>query len=283
MGEVRDGASVRREEPVAPEVILDTLPLSDLTFPEVVRLIGAWAKDGSGGYVTTPNVDYVVRARRDPEFREALLGARLRVPDGMGVVYGSYLTGRPLRGSITGRLLPQGIVEATPVGGASIALVGGRPGAARKAARRLSAAGGQIVAAIEPSMAFQYGSEEDDAIVDALRGSRAQILFVGLGAPKQELWMAKHTGDLPSTVMVGIGQGIDVLGGAVASAPSWMTRIGIEWAYRLVREPRRLARRYLWEDPRFFWWMLRSRSAATRNHPTDATDAGRDSGVPGAS
>ena len=72
--------------------------------------------------------------------------------------------------------------------------------------------------------------------------------------------MAAHAADLPESVLVGIGQGIDVLGGVVAAAPRWMTRLGVEWAFRLVRDPRRLARRYLWDDPRFFWWMLRSRS-----------------------
>jgi exopolysaccharide biosynthesis WecB/TagA/CpsF family protein len=71
--------------------------------------------------------------------------------------------------------------------------------------------------------------------------------------------MARHAADLPGTVMVGIGVGIDVLGGMQPTPPEWMTRIGVEWAYRLVHEPGRLARRYLWDDPRFFWWMARAR------------------------
>lgn len=71
--------------------------------------------------------------------------------------------------------------------------------------------------------------------------------------------MARHAADLPRTVMVGIGQAIDVLGGLQPTAPAWMTRVGLEWAYRLLHDPRRLARRYLWDDPRFFWWMFRAR------------------------
>jgi N-acetylglucosaminyldiphosphoundecaprenol N-acetyl-beta-D-mannosaminyltransferase len=84
-------------------------------------------------------------------------------------------------------------------------------------------------------------------------------VFVGLGAPKQELWMARHSADLPRSVLVGVGAAIDVLGGRRLAAPKWMTQIGLEWLFRLANEPRRLARRYLWDDPRFFAWMLAAR------------------------
>lgn len=240
------------------EVRIDSLGVHDVTFAETVASILAWATDGSGGYVCTPNVDHVVRARHDPEFRDATLGARLRVPDGMGIVYGSRVAGRPLRGTVTGRLLPEAVAgsgDARP----PMALFGGRPGAAGRAADRLRALGGSVTAALEPSMDFTVESAEDDAMLAALRDSRARVVFVGLGSPKQELWMARHAADLPGTVLVGIGQAVDVIGGVASAAPAWMTRIGVEWAYRLVHDPRRLARRYLWDDPRFFWWMLRSR------------------------
>ncbi len=243
------------------EVALDTLTLHDIGFEETVERIVAWAEDGSGGLVTTPNVDHVVRARRDPAYRELVMGARLRVPDGMGIVYGSRLAGRPLRATVTGRLLPQAVARRAGREGPAIALMGGHLAAGERAAQRLRDAGGRVAVTTSPPMGFAIGSAEDLESVSAISGSGARIVFVGLGSPKQELWMAAHAADMPRTVMVGIGQGIDVLGGRVPAAPAWMTRIGVEWAFRLTQDPRRLARRYLWDDPRFFWWMLRARSA----------------------
>jgi N-acetylglucosaminyldiphosphoundecaprenol N-acetyl-beta-D-mannosaminyltransferase len=108
-------------------------------------------------------------------------------------------------------------------------------------------------------MGFRIGDAQDMAAVTVLQRADPAILFVGLGSPKQDRWMERHAADLPGTVMIGIGAGIDVLGGAQPAAPAWMTGIGLEWVYRLIHDPRRLARRYLREDPRFFWWMLRSR------------------------
>jgi N-acetylglucosaminyldiphosphoundecaprenol N-acetyl-beta-D-mannosaminyltransferase len=248
-------------------VTIDTLHVDDVGFDETVARIVAWARDGSGGYVTTPNVDHVVRARRDPEYRRIVMDARLRAPDGMGIVYGSRLAGRPLRETVTGRLLPEAVARSAGRDGPAIGLLGGQPGAASRAAARLEAAGGRVVEALEPSMAFQPGTEEDHRAVEALRRSRARVVFIGLGSPKQERWMAAHAADLPQTVLIGIGQGIDVLGGVVSAAPRWMTRLGLEWAFRLVNDPRRLARRYLWDDPRFFWWMLRSRGSGPAKGP----------------
>lgn len=246
-------------DPGVTGLLVDTIRVDDLTFAEAVTAIVAAGLDGSGGYMATPNVDHIVRARRDPQFRQVVMGARLRVPDGMGIIYGSRIAGRPLRGTVTGRLLPEAVARAGEADRLPLALLGGRPGAARAAAERLRLAGGHVVAALEPSMGFVPGSEEDDALVATLKQSRARVVFVGLGSPKQETWMARHVADLPSSLLVAIGQGIDVLGGVVPGAPAWMTRLGIEWTYRLVHEPRRLARRYLRDDPRFFLWMLRSR------------------------
>jgi N-acetylglucosaminyldiphosphoundecaprenol N-acetyl-beta-D-mannosaminyltransferase len=241
------------------EVQIDTLTVRNMVFAEAVEQIVAWARTGSGGYVATPNVDHVVRARRNPEFRALVLGARLRVPDGRGIIYGSRLRGTPLRGAVTGRLLPEAIVRATPGERLPIALLGGQREAPAKAAARLSELGGNVVAAIGPPMGFEIGSDEDQATVAALERVDPRILFVGLGAPKQEIWMARHQALLPRTVMVGVGQAIDVLGGVAPAAPAWMTRVGLEWAFRLLHHPRRVGRRYLIDDPPFFWWMLRAR------------------------
>ena len=231
----------------------------DVDFGEAVELIVGWARDGSGGFVSTPNVDHLVRAKRDPRFRELIMKARLRVPDGMGLIYGSRLAGRPLRGPVTGRLLPEAIVRATAPDTPPMALIGGRDDAPAKATQRLRDMGANMVAAVSPSMGFGIGGAEDAAATRMLVEAGPRILIVGFGAPKQETWMAHHAADLPNTVMLGIGQTIDILGGRVAAAPSWMTRVGLEWAFRMLRDPRRIGRRVFVDDPPFFWWMLQAR------------------------
>ena len=242
----------------AHQVEVAGIPLHDIGFDRTVQAIVEWARTGSSGYVCTPNVDYLVRAQRDPVFRTALLEARLRVPDGMGVIYGSWLSGRPLGATVTGRLLPEAVVIALEPDALPVAVFGGRRGVAARAARTLEQRGAVVVDAFGPPMGFVVGSAEDEAATARLRASGARVVFVGLGAPRQEVWMRRAQHELPS-VLVGVGAGVDVLAGAVGAAPPWMTRVGLEWLYRLAHEPRRLGRRYLIDDPRFFWWMLRAR------------------------
>ncbi|MGA2512684.1 MAG: WecB/TagA/CpsF family glycosyltransferase [Candidatus Limnocylindrales bacterium] len=248
----------------APESIdIAGIPVHNVTFEEAVKLIAGWVADGSGGAVCTPNVDHIVKAHRRPDFRAAVLGMRLRVPDGMGIVYGSRIAGTPLKGTVTGRLLPEALAET--LGSATgLALFGGRPGVAQEAARVLQGRGARVDAALAPGMGFVVGSDEDAELTRRLRDSGAGVIFVCLGAPLQELWMARHAAELPA-VLVGVGAAVDVLAGRSPSAPAWMTRLGIEWAFRLAHEPRRLARRYLRDDPRFFWWMLRQRARRGRS------------------
>jgi N-acetylglucosaminyldiphosphoundecaprenol N-acetyl-beta-D-mannosaminyltransferase len=236
----------------------------DVTFDEVVDLVVRWAREGSGGYVSTPNVDHLVRARRDPAFRRLVMGARLRIPDGMGLIYGARLGGTPFRGSVPGRLLPEAIVKLTAPDTPPIALIGGRDDATDKAADALRALGANIVAAVSPPMGFEIGGELDQEAAAAIRAAEPRIVLVGFGAPKQETWMARHQAEMPQAVMLGIGQTIDILGGRVSAAPHWMTRIGVEWAFRLMHDPRRIGRRVFVDDPPFFWWMLRERLARRR-------------------
>lgn len=244
-----------REVPI-PEA---RVTIHDVNLAETVALVTKWAREGSGGYVSTPNVDHLVRAKRDPEFRRLIMGARLRIPDGMGLIYGSRLRGKPFRGAVTGRLLPEAIVKETKDDPIRIAMIGGRDDAPQKATEKLNGLGANVVAAVSPRMGFAIGSDEDHAAVAVLKEAHPRILLVGFGAPKQEQWMARHQADFPQAVMLGIGQAIDILGERVPAAPSWMTKVGLEWAFRMLRDPRRIGRRVFVDDPPFFWWMLKAR------------------------
>ena len=239
--------------------------IHDATFDEALELIVAWAREGSGGYVCTPNVDHLVRAQRDPEFRSLMRGARLRVPDGMGLIYGARLAGTPFRGRVTGRLVPEALVRKYGAETPPIAIVGGRDDAPQKAAARLAGLGAKIVAAVSPPMGFEIGGSIDTAVVAQVVAARPRIVIVGMGAPKQEQWMARHQAELPEAVMLGLGQTIDILGDRVPAAPHWMTRIGLEWAFRMLRDPRRIGRRVFIDDPPFFTWMLRERLRRRRS------------------
>jgi N-acetylglucosaminyldiphosphoundecaprenol N-acetyl-beta-D-mannosaminyltransferase len=242
---------------------IGTVIVHDVTPTETDHRITSWLEDeASGGrYVCTPNVDYVVRAQRDIAFRNAINDADLRVPDGKWIVYASRIAGRPIRATVTGRLLIPRLAAVCRERGLPMGLMGAGPGVAAAAAARLITANDGLVIdhAISPPMGFTVGSDADQAITAQIVERPPAVLCVALGAPTQELWMQAHRSDLPTTVLVGVGAGVDIVAGRFREAPAWMTRVGLEWLFRLVQEPRRLARRYLVEDPWILWWAVRTR------------------------
>jgi len=253
------------EPPPAPSVP-EASPMADLTlhpisFAATVDWIAGRANAGTGGTVCTPNADYVVRAHADENFRRAIQSADLRVPDGMAVIYAARIAGGPIRKTVTGRLLVPAVAARAAAEGWPIALFGAGPGIAERAAKRLVARfpALKVVAAISPPMGFVVGSPVDLEQIELLDQSGPRVIFVALGAPKQELWMEMHRDRLPTAVIVGVGAALDIISGRFREAPMWMTRLGLEWIFRLVQEPRRLARRYLLDDPWIFWWAIRAR------------------------
>lgn len=258
---VSDGSNPARPEAsdsAISSVDIAGVPIHNVTFDEVVKLICGWVADGTGGTVCTPNVDHIVKAHRQPDFLAALMKMRLRVPDGMGIVYGSRIAGTPLRGTVTGRLLPEALAVALGPS-TEFAFFGGRPGVAEAAGRAFEKRGVHVSAALAPRMGFVVGSDEDLELTRQLSDSKPGVIFVCLGAPRQELWMARHASEFKG-VLIGVGAAVDIIAGKSPPAPLWMTRLGVEWAFRLLHEPRRLTPRYIVDDPRFFWWMLRARA-----------------------
>jgi N-acetylglucosaminyldiphosphoundecaprenol N-acetyl-beta-D-mannosaminyltransferase len=245
-------------------VNIGLLSLNDITFEATVDRIMTCARGRLGGYVVTPNVDYVVRANRDPAFRDAINGGILRVPDGMWIVYASRLAGTPLMGTVTGRLLMPAAAERAAGEHLPIALYGAGPGVAEavrdRLVRRFPSL--QVVAAVTPPPNLVVGSAEDLACIDRLLERPFALLFVALGAPKQELWMQAHVSRFGGATAVGVGAAFDIESGRFRAAPAWMTRWGLEWLVRLAQEPRRLARRYLIDDPWILWWAVRRRIAS---------------------
>lgn len=254
--------STSSQAPLGERVVaIGDLTIHDVSFGETVAHIVAGARGRTGGYVCTPNVDYVVRSRRDASFRSAIQGADLRVPDGMWIIYASRIAGRPLGRTVTGRLLLPAVAAQAAKCGLGLALFGAATGVAAEVASRLvrDNPGLRVVKVISPPTPLVIGSGADEASVEELAAARPDIVFVALGAPKQELWMQRHAAQLGGATLVGVGAAFDIVAGRFREAPEWMTRFGLEWLIRLAQEPRRLAKRYLIDDPWILWWAAQTR------------------------
>jgi N-acetylglucosaminyldiphosphoundecaprenol N-acetyl-beta-D-mannosaminyltransferase len=215
----------------------------------IVRLV----REGRGGTVFTPNVDHVVQAEHDVAFREAYGRSALSLVDGMPVMWAARWLGTPLPEKLSGSDMFEPLVERAAAENLKIALVGGAPGVAERAAENLKQRlpNLEIVETMSPRIALT-ATDEERACVERLSKAKADLVFVCFGAPKQELFSDRNRQLLAPAVLIGFGAVVDFAAGTVPRAPAWMSRSGLEWAYRLGREPRRLAARYLLRDPEFF-------------------------------
>ena len=217
------------------------------------------AEGTSGAYVCLVNVHSTVEAGRSPELRAAVDDAFLSVPDGMPLVWILRRRGYAKAEKITGIEYIPSVAASGLARGTRHFFYGGAPGVAEEAGRRLSELipGVLVVGTLSPPFADIDGWPIAELEAE-LRRTKPDILWVGLGAPKQELWMAKMSGALDVPVMLGVGAGIDYLGGAKPSAPTFLRHIGLEWLFRLAMEPRRLWRRYLFGNSVFVYLLGRS-------------------------
>lgn len=217
--------------------------------------IARWIDAGERHYVCVANVHVTMEARRDASLRAGLDAAGMTVPDGMPLVWiGRWLGFREVRRTY-GPDLMLDLCAAAARRGDRVFLLGGAAGVAETLTARLTARfpGLQVVGTHAP--AFRPPEpEEDEALVRLLNAAAADIVFVGLGCPRQERWMIDHRARLQASVLIGVGAAFDFLSGRVPQAPRWMMRVGLEWSYRLAQEPRRLWHRYLVYNPLFLFY-----------------------------
>lgn len=215
-------------------------------------------KAGAGGYVCIANVHMVMEAWDDPGFRHVVDGARMVTSDGMPLVWMLRAQGLSEAERVYGPTLTLHLCERAAAEELPIALYGGTR-ESLAAFRHFLAdryPSLRVVCAISPPFR-PLTEEEDDVFTEAIRDSGARLVFVGIGCPKQEKWMAAHADRLPGAILAGVGAAFDFHSGRVRQAPPVLQRLGLEWAFRLAMEPRRLFRRYAVHNPRFVFLALR--------------------------
>lgn len=218
---------------------------------ELCARIVDWAARGQSRYVCFSPADHFVRARDLPEFRAALEQADWVAPDGMAVVWSLRLLGCGDARRVYGPDTMLVLLEAAAHSGIPVGFYGGTPETLRALLARVRTRYPRVEIAYAWAPPFRaLTPHENEEAIGRINASGARILFVGLGTPKQELWMAAHRGRVRAA-MLGVGAAFDYLAGAKRQAPRWLMPLGLEWLFRLTMEPRRLWRRYLLNNPRF--------------------------------
>jgi len=192
----------------------------------------------NGSYVVTPNPEIVWSCRSDDALRRAVSGASMVLPDGVGIIHGAKILGTPLREQIPGIDFITELLHEMAAFGKNVFLLGSKPGVADAAAQNLMRdIPGLVVAGTRDGYFGDAGP-----VIEMLNETAPDALLVCLGSPKQELFMAEHSGKLNTGLMIGLGGTLDIFSGEVKRAPKFMRRLGLEWFYRLVTDPRRIGR-----------------------------------------
>lgn len=189
-------------------------------------------------YCVTPNAEMAYDALHDESFRQVLNGASLVLPDGAGVVLGAKILKTPLKEKVAGIEFAQNMLPVYEELGSRLYLLGSKPGVAEQAAAKMKEKHPGLIICGTADGYFK----DEAAVVAAINAAAADVVYVCLGAPKQERFMAAHCHDLQARLLVGLGGTLDGIAGNVRRAPRWMIRLQLEWLYRLLREPRRIGR-----------------------------------------
>ena len=249
-------------------IAIDALPMN-----EAVRKISVWLDEPFKfcRYVVTPNVDHIVMLQHDEGLRSAYQDADLVLADGRPVVWASQFLRKPLPGRVAGAdLVPALFANAKPQEILRVFLLGAAPGVAERAATYIEKTwpGVKVVDTYSPNVGFEQDDVEQESIISRVNAALPDLLVVGLGAPKQEIWVHTWRDKLMSSAVICAGATIDFLAGEKTRAPRWIQRIYLEWFFRLVSEPRRLFWRYATDAmtfPRIVWreWQALSSPAKT--------------------
>lgn len=230
---------------------VDPLTLDDATECVLGWLAEVATARATGGalpharYIVTPNLDHAVMLAEPGPLRDAYANAALVLADGMPLVWASKVFRRPLPERVAGSDLGPAVLTAAPAG-TKVYFLGASEDSSRRAVARVRDEFSQVevVGRMSPPFGFEHDESWSERICSDIRASEATLVIVGLGAPKQELWVHRHAERLPGTAILCLGATIDFLSGAVRRAPTWARRWGVEWVHRLLSDPKRLTKRY---------------------------------------
>lgn len=234
--------------------------VSAVNMGQALSVLESHIQQGERGYVCVSDAHSLMKASRSPQLGKVFSETVLTVPDGMPLVWAGRKAGAADMGRVCGpELLPALLAAGVPHGWRSY-FVGGREEVAEALRENLETAvpGVRIAGMCSPPFR-ELTQAEDEALVAEINAARPDIVWVGLGAPKQEFWMAEHRGALNAPLLIGVGAAFDMHAGNVRRAPLWMREHGLEWLFRLSLEPRRLWKRYLGTIPRFAFAVLREK------------------------
>ena len=222
---------------------------------------------GKGAYVVTPNVDHMVQLKTDEHFREIYRQANFVVPDGMPLIWASRWLGKALPERIAGADLFPRLCTLAAEQDYSIFLLGSTVGVCSGVISKLKKSHPKLKIAgfYSPPFGFEKCRNEMERMVRVLRRTKPDIVFVGLGAPKQEKLIWYLRSKVPVKLFLGVGAAFDFFSGEKKRASRWLQKAGLEWAFRLCCEPGRLWKRYLVDDPRFFWWVAKEKFLGKKN------------------
>jgi N-acetylglucosaminyldiphosphoundecaprenol N-acetyl-beta-D-mannosaminyltransferase len=221
------------------------------SYNATVKLVMDWSRSLESRYVCIANVHMLMEAYDSDEFRRIINTADLVTPDGMPLVWMIRLKGVRDQQRVYGPTLMMHVLEGAAKNSIPIGFYGGSPRVLESLITWIQKRYEILKIAFSFSPPYsQISPEEDAKVANQINQSGARILFVGLGCPKQEIWMAEHRG-VVNAVMIGVGAAFDFHAGVKAQAPAWMQKVGLEWLFRLSVEPRRLWKRYLYHNPRF--------------------------------
>lgn len=248
-------------------VTIAGIPVDNLTEDEAVEAIDRMIAGGGTHYGAVINAAKVVSADRDDQLKRILFEADLVTADGMSVIWASRVLGSRLRERVTGIDLFQRLVRHAAQRGLSVYFLGSRESSVRGTVQRFSTK--------YPSLKIAgwrdgyFAGDENNSVCQSIKDSGADLLFVALGSPKQEYWIASNIERIGVGFALGVGGSFDHLSGFARRAPMWMQRAGLEWFHRLLQEPRRLWRRYLIGNSTFVGLILRQRVAGGRERGGD--------------
>jgi N-acetylglucosaminyldiphosphoundecaprenol N-acetyl-beta-D-mannosaminyltransferase len=243
------------------------IPIDYIPMDALVEHVAEAARARRHFQIATVNLDFLVRSHRDPEIKSILRATSINMPDGAPVVWAGKLIGVPDTERVAGADFVPQLMEAAAREHPGVFFLGGEHDAAQLAADKLTTAHpGLQISVYEPPRSA-LSDMDDDAIMQRIEAAQPQILLVAFGHPKQEQWIRRNAERLPM-VAVGVGCSLDLIAGLQSRAPVWAHRIGLEWAYRLLHEPRRLFRRYatdaLWLVKVLLPWAVSQRRAGRR-------------------